>query len=169
MSEPLFLGTYRVRCDGKGRVSVPAQLRAELRGTMGMGFFAYPSLAGEPALECCEPAHLRRLTSVLDRMSPLSKTRRKLERRLQAQATQLQIDGDGRTVLNADLRARLGLGEKGGELVFAGRGRVFEIWSADVFDAQLDDALGEDEEEMFAAAWSQAVEAGTAQAGEGAE
>nr|WP_243730715.1 division/cell wall cluster transcriptional repressor MraZ [Rubellimicrobium sp. CFH 75288] len=60
---------------------------------------------------------------------------------LLTQSQSLEVDRDGRIVLPARFRARLGLTD--GEVVFAGKGDRFEIWAAETYEVAVQARLRE--------------------------
>lgn len=153
----MFLSTYLMKVDGKGRVSVPAAWRAHLSNDGLDGFIAFPSLT-HPAVDARGKGGFGQL---------MAKLRSDSEARAGTLETELFVEGDndaaylssvaidvtfdseGRLSLPATLWSALGVnggGEKPGQLAFVGRNSYFQIWAAAAWAAQ-----SEHERERFMA------------------
>jgi MraZ protein len=118
-----FTGRYRNGVDAKGRVSVPAPLRASLKGADGV--YVFPARH----LRCLEGAGLdfmERRAAALEALDPLDPRRAALERLYFGEALWLGFDAAGRITLPEVLRREFDLAE---EAVFVGVRDRFEIWS----------------------------------------
>ncbi len=111
--------------DAKGRVSVPASLRAALDGAEGVYFF--PS-QHRPCLEGAGAAFMEGRAALIDRLDPLDPKRAALERLYFGLAVFCGFDSAGRITLPGGLREEFGLGE---EAVFVGMRDRFELWAPD--------------------------------------
>ncbi|MGE0045131.1 MAG: division/cell wall cluster transcriptional repressor MraZ [Hyphomonadaceae bacterium] len=118
-----FTGRYRMGVDSKGRVSVPAPLRAALTGSDGIYVFPARHLR---CLEGAGPDFLENRAKVLDALDPLDERRSALERVFFGEAQWLGFDTAGRITLPEALRAEFELTE---EAVFVGVRDRFEIWA----------------------------------------
>lgn len=125
----MFLGRHSHNLDEKGRLALPARYRDELRDgvVITRGFdkclLVYPMDAWTPLAE---------------RVSALSigdPDVRLLRRMLFANATDLQLDRQGRILVPAELRSHAGLER---EAVVVGMHSFIEIWSPDGWAAQDD-------------------------------
>ena|SRR5437763_7673217 len=114
----MFLGQYEHTIDAKGRMAVPARFRVQLdRGAViskGMG-------------TCLSVYTLQRWE---ERSAELAADKsieelRDFERRIYPSASDIELDGQGRLVIPAILRAYAGLGN---EVTVAGVRDHFEIW-----------------------------------------
>lgn len=137
-----FTGEYPQRVDGKGRVSIPAQIRRVLDagdaarpdGTLPRFQLAYGQHLN---------AHLRiytiaafgalkaRIEARQDGSAPM----RNLSYVYLTQTTEIEVDKDGRIVLPARLRDKLGIDE--GEVTFMGLGGYCELWKAETFAGSI--------------------------------
>jgi len=152
MAELLFTGNYETRLDEKGRTSVPAPFRNKLKSLDQSSFYAYPSRHQSGVLECADLSKMNRMKAAMDRLSPMSPVRRKLELSIFSRAHEIVFDNDGRTVVPKPLRNAAGLE---GAIYFKGCGESFEIWNAKVHEAapaNPTDWTGE-EEQAFDKAW----------------
>ena len=122
-----FSGVHEYKVDEKGRVPVPPKFRKELRGEDVM----------MPGVETCVQGYAKagfdRLVEKLgaDMLAP-SKLR-KLRRHLLGNAYQLQIDGQGRVMLPAQLRTQVGITDS---VVIAGTGMYFELWNPELWNSE---------------------------------
>ena len=98
----LFAGTYENRIDRKGRVSLPADFRAELPVEVARIIYVYPSPRGG-ALEACDRAFMQRMADSLEQMDIFSDEEDELASIIVAEARRLSIDGDGRILIPPDL------------------------------------------------------------------
>ena len=72
---------------------------------------------------------------------------RQLQRLLIGHATDLELDGNGRLLLPAQLREHAGLSKK---LTLAGQGNKIEIWDQDKWRSGMDQWLAQDNAELAA-------------------
>ncbi len=114
----MFLGQYEHTIDAKGRMAVPARFRVQLdRGAViskGMGtcLSVYTMQRWEEkSAELAEGKSIEEL--------------RDFERRIYPSASEVELDGQGRLVIPAILRAYAGLEN---EVTVAGVRDHFEIW-----------------------------------------
>jgi MraZ protein len=98
-------------------------------------------------LECYTLAEMARIEARIARMPIGSPGRRYLERHMITLSQTVEIDTDGRIVLQAKAREKTGLTDlkDGAEAVFAGTLDKFQIWRRDAYEAELaaqgDDSL----------------------------
>lgn len=118
-----FTGRYRNGVDAKGRVSVPASLRAALAGAEGV--YLFPS-QHRPCLEGAGPSFMQSRAELLERLDPLDPRRAALERLYFGLADFYGFDSAGRITIPAALRSEYGLDE---EAIFVGMRDRFEVWS----------------------------------------
>ncbi len=125
----LFLSTYQNRIDKKGRVSVPAQFRANLAGQEFSGIVAYGSLL-HPCIEGCGMGRFMKLNERIEMLDPFSEERDAFATTIFGESVQLGFDGEGRIMLPEALIAQANLSE---QAVFVGKGEIFEIWEPVAF------------------------------------
>jgi MraZ protein len=119
----LFLSTTINKVDKKGRVSVPAPVRATLKNENAIVVFR---ALHHPALEACSLKHLEVLSNSLERLNLAPEVYEQIETIIFGGAHQLPIDGDGRIVIPSSLLELAGITE---EASFVGRRRTFQIWN----------------------------------------
>jgi MraZ protein len=114
----MFLGEYDHTIDAKGRLAVPAKFRSQMdRGAViskGMG-------------TCLSVYTMQRWEEKSTELASGKTTDelRDFERRIYPSASEIELDGQGRMVIPAKLRAYAGLGN---EVTVAGVRDHFEIW-----------------------------------------
>lgn len=164
MAEPFFSGEQETKLDLKGRTSIPASIRAELKLLDQNSFYAYPSRHAAGVLECCDRTQMNRMKAAMNQLSPMSPVRRKLELAIFSRAREIVFDGDGRTVIPKALRNDAGLETT---IYFKGRAETFEIWNEAVYEASKEPIPDLTEEEMaeFDAVWKSSAPGGTSGVG----
>ena len=119
----MMLGTYRHNVDAKGRLFVPAKLKEEL----GEAF--YVTISVDPCLTIYTAEKLQKLMDRVDEM-PMLKARRL--RGLFANVVKCEPDKQGRFLLPAELRQRVGITQ---EVTIIGQGSYAEIWDSKTYEA----------------------------------
>jgi len=150
-----FTGTYTMKVDAKGRMSVPAAFRRVLEAnddaSAGEDFSAMQVIVGPHLRNCLQVYHMAAYEDILDNAELLPRgtpERKRFEDLFVVSAIEMKIDKDGRLVMPARLREKMGLLE--GELTFTGRVDHFEIRASETHEAvEADlnewlDAQGED-------------------------
>jgi len=114
----MFLGEYEHTIDAKGRMAVPAKFRAQMdRGAViskGMG-------------TCLSVYTMQRWEEKSAELATgkTSDELRDFERRIYPSASEVELDGQGRMVIPAKLRAYAGISN---EVTVAGVRDHFEVW-----------------------------------------
>jgi MraZ protein len=132
----LFLSTVVNKVDRKGRVSVPAGMRAALSSQPFQGIVAFRSFR-DPAIEAWSIERLNQFAEGLDEMELFSEGRDDLAAAIFADAHQLPFDGEGRIVLPEALARHAGITA---DAAFVGRGATFQIWNPETFAAHSEKA-----------------------------
>jgi MraZ protein len=131
-----FLGTHRNRLDKKGRVSVPAEFRAELERLGSAQIILRPSHRAA-CLECWPEPEFARLAAGLERFPAFSEEQEDLSASLFADAHPIRPDAEGRVVLPEELVAHAGLSEW---VAFVGLGAIFQIWEPEAARRRIEEA-----------------------------
>jgi MraZ protein len=126
----LFLSTVVNKVDRKGRVSVPAAMRAALSTQPFQGIVAFRSFRS-PAIEGWSIEFLNRLADGMGDMELFSENRDDLASAIFADAHQLPFDGEGRIVLPEILANHAGITT---DAAFVGQGDTFQIWNPATFE-----------------------------------
>lgn len=144
MSEA-FRGEFTQKVDGKARVSIPAAFRRVLEaGDPDSPRKRIVMVYGDERrkfAECYTIAEAARLEARIRALPLGSQKRRILERNMITLSATIEIDDDGRIVLPAKVRDKIGIGAddlaKGAEAVFAGALDTFQIWKSATYDADI--------------------------------
>ncbi|AQS47750.1 cell division/cell wall cluster transcriptional repressor MraZ [Thioclava nitratireducens] len=135
----MFIGEYTFKVDSKGRVSIPALFRRELeegdperpnkdRPRMVIVYGADT----QKMLQIYTQAAFEALAADIAALPRGSKRRTILQRMVLSKSHPTEVDPDGRLVLPAALRTKIGLDK---EAYFSGVGETFEIWNPETFAA----------------------------------
>jgi MraZ protein len=142
----LFLSTFLMRVDKKGRVSVPAPYRAALSQDGSSAVYAYASPVMQ-AIDARGRADFEALLGELRRHSVanlgpdvalLGGGEPSPDQILAAAAHEISFDGEGRIVLPEAFVVHAGIDE---QVTFVGRGGFFQIWSPENFAAREQEDL----------------------------
>lgn len=132
----LFLSTHINKVDKKGRVSVPAQFRAELASEAFQGIVLFRSHA-YAALEGFAWSYMQEISRRLENFDMFSEAQDDLAMTVFGDSVQLSFDGDGRIVMPSDLLEFAGIGE---QAAFVGLGNKFQIWDANILAKRREEA-----------------------------
>lgn len=125
----LFIGTHENKIDRKGRVSLPADYRAELPKDDDRTIYIFPSLY-TTALEACDRTQLALHAERIGALDQFSQEEAYFSSQILAEARKISIDGDGRIVLPAEFMGRAGID---GKALFVGGGPKFHIWQPEAY------------------------------------
>ena len=119
----MFTGEYRHTIDAKGRLAVPARFRSELAGEAHLCRWLDGCLAIFPR------AAWEQLAGQISSLARVGDSRaRGLARSVFASAFPVELDGQGRVLVPANLREQVGLGS---DAVVVGLNDHVELWSPD--------------------------------------
>lgn len=124
-----FVGHKVYKIDTKGRISIPANMRSSL----GNEFIASRGFGKCLALYPMEEwnAFMQKIHDTVNQND-----RKQLEFFFSANAEKMSLDGQGRLLLNENLRKQVDLADQTEAEVFGNNKRI-EIWNCDLFNAQL--------------------------------
>ena len=124
-----FVGHKAYKIDAKGRISIPANMRASL----GQEFIASRGFGKCLALYPMEEWNefMNKIHTTVNQ-----KKRKQLEFFFSANAEKMSLDGQGRLLLNENLRRQVELLDQKEAEVFGNNKRI-EIWNCDLFNEQL--------------------------------
>ncbi len=131
---PAFHGTYRLKLDATGRVSLPASFKGAFSAT---GFIR-PNRNSH--LMLWTPSGFKAVADAFGGSGSSGVVNPRTRKRLHMSTTEVSVDRQSRFVIPPELRVKVGLGEA---IVLAGAIETIEIWSADSFvdeEATFDDA-----------------------------
>ena len=124
----MFMGTYEHGIDAKGRVIIPAKLRDGL----GDSFVVTVGLDG-----CLYAYPMDEWESFSEKLKALPGTKevRVLQRTFMSNAATCECDKQGRTLIPAALREKVGIAD---EVVFIGMLGKVELWSKERYESGED-------------------------------
>tara|TARA_B110000881_G_C18487577_1_gene469975 strand:- start:134 stop:592 length:459 start_codon:yes stop_codon:yes gene_type:complete len=130
----VFRGTSAITLDSKNRITVPTRYREELlsdcQGKMVCTIdLQYSCLLLYPLAEWEE------IEFKLCELSSMDRVERLAQQKLLGNATECELDKNGRLVLSAPLRKYAGLDKN---IMLVGQLRKFEIWSESAWQAQME-------------------------------
>lgn len=138
-----FRGEFYQKVDAKARVSIPAPFRRVLEaGDVGAAsgrprvVMVYGGRAGQAYVECYSVAQMAVMEDKIRKLAPGTPQRKVLERNYITLSQTVEIDDDGRLVLPAKVRERIGLNDAA-EACFAGALDTFQIWLRETYDAEM--------------------------------
>lgn len=131
----MFSGTYERSMDDKGRVVIPAELRAEL----GQEFIAYT--AEDRCVELLPRSQWEILAERVEDRDPFDKETKKLDRVYFGGAHQCSMDDAGRALIPPVPRETAKLGK---EIVFVGARKRIELWDAEAWRQTREQLLAEE-------------------------
>ena len=123
----MFLGRYHHNLDEKGRLTIPAKFRDVLADG------AFLTQGFDRNLRLLTRADFETMSAKINRLSMTDPSIRQLRRLIFANASEVQLDRIGRTLVPQFLREFAGLDS---EAVIVGVGEAIEIWSPEVWAEQ---------------------------------
>jgi MraZ protein len=124
----MFLGQFQHNLDDKGRLMIPARFRELLEGG------AYITQGFDKCLMVMTEAYFKQVYERIEAMNLADPTARMLRRLILSNAYPVEADKIGRILMPQNLRAFLGI--ENGELIVAGQGEYFEIWTPALWSEQ---------------------------------
>lgn len=141
----MFFGEYRHNLDAKGRLSIPAKLRAQCPGSV------YVTIGNDGCLNVYNEEGWQNYYTKLSKLKQNKKSARAFLRLVTSRVSECEFDKMGRINIPALLREHSHL-EK--SCVIVGSGDHMEIWNEDAWDQYIDannddfDSLSEMLDEM---------------------
>ena len=126
----MFLGQYQHTLDDKGRLMVPARYRDLLAAG------AYITQGFDKCLMVMTEEHFNEVYAILSGLNMADQSARMLRRLILSNAYQVEVDRVGRILVPQNLREFLGVAS--GELIVAGQGEYFEVWTPAEWKSQMD-------------------------------
>lgn len=153
-----FRGEFYQKVDAKARVSIPAAFRrildaddrARAEKEQPHVYLVYGG-RHRSFVECYSKRGADELAEQILTMELGSKARERAERELISRSVMVELEPDGRIVLPAKVREKMGLqdGELGAvEAAFAGVTNRFRLYSRKVYDAELAADAEDDEDDV---------------------
>jgi MraZ protein len=126
----MFLGQYQHNLDDKGRLMIPARYRDLLAAG------AYITQGFDRCLMVMTEAYFQDVYTRINSMNMADPAARMLRRLILSNAYPVDVDKVGRILVPQNLREFLGLAN--GELIVAGQGEYFEVWTPAEWKDQMD-------------------------------
>ena len=125
----MFLGQFQHNLDDKGRLMIPVRFRELLEGG------AFITQGFDKCLMVMTEAYFKQVYERIEAMNLADPTARMLRRLILSNAYPVEADKIGRILMPQNLRAFLGI--ENGELIVAGQGEYFEIWTPALWSEQM--------------------------------
>ena len=125
----MFLGQFQHNLDDKGRLMIPARFRELLEGG------AFITQGFDKCLMVMTEAYFKQVYERIEAMNLADPTARLLRRLILSNAYPIDVDKVGRILVPQNLRTFLGV--PSGELVVAGQGEYFEVWTPATWAEQM--------------------------------
>jgi MraZ protein len=125
----MFLGQFQHNLDDKGRLMIPARFRDLLEGG------AYITQGFDKCLMVLTESYFKQVYERIEAMNLTDPTARLLRRLILSNAYPVEADKVGRILVPQNLRIVLGV--ESGELVVAGQGEYFEVWTPALWSEQM--------------------------------
>lgn len=126
----MFLGQYQHNLDDKGRLMVPARYRDLLADG------AFITQGFDKCLMVMTETHFNEVYALINSLNMADLSARQLRRLILSNAYQVEVDRVGRILVPQNLRDFLGVAN--GELIVAGQGEYFEVWTPAEWRSQMD-------------------------------
>ncbi|MDU0356459.1 division/cell wall cluster transcriptional repressor MraZ [Paraglaciecola aquimarina] len=129
----MFRGASAINLDIKGRVTIPTKYRQSLLDDC-QGQLVCTIDIQQPCLLLYPLPEWEEIELKLSRLSSMIETERRLQRMLLGNASEGDMDKNGRFLLSAPLRQHAKLDK---QIMLVGQLNKFEIWDADVWQKQI--------------------------------
>jgi len=143
----VFRGVTTINLDAKGRFAIPTRYREELRECCDRQLVVTVAVnekcVGEPGCLWLYPMpEWNKLELTISKLPTLNKMAGKLRRFMIGNATEAEMDAQGRLLLSEKLRKFAGMEKK---LILVGQLNKFEIWNEAAWNAKEDEWMNDDE------------------------
>ncbi|MGB1090972.1 MAG: division/cell wall cluster transcriptional repressor MraZ [Oceanobacter sp.] len=133
----MFKGMHHVNLDAKGRLAVPAKIREQLEGFDSSALVVTVD-SDDRCLIVYPVSAWAEIEEKVQGLSSFIPHAKRLKRTLLGYATEVDIDGSGRIMVNAAARDYAGLTK---ECVLMGQGNKLEIWDKARWNGELEEYL----------------------------
>jgi len=124
----MFLGQFQHNLDDKGRLMIPARFR-DLEGG------AFITQGFDKCLMVMTESYFKQVYERIEAMNLADPTARLLRRLILSNAYPVETDKVWRNLVPQNLRVFLGI--ENGELIVAGQGEYFEVWTPALWSEQM--------------------------------
>lgn len=125
--------------DAKGRIVLPARYRERLAEICNSQLVITID-TDQPCLLIYPLNEWELIEEKIEALPSFNPTTRRIQRLLIGHATDVEVDGNGRTLLSTPLREYAKLGRK---VVLIGQGKKFELWDEDLWAQRMEEWLGD--------------------------
>lgn len=135
----MFRGASNVTLDSKNRITIPTRYRESLFADYE-GKMVCTLHTESPCLLLYPLPEWEELELKLSRLSDMNKSERTIKRVLLGNATECELDKNGRLLLNGVLRQHANLDKN---IMLVGLFNKFEIWDESVWQTQMQEGIGD--------------------------
>ena len=139
----MFRGVNNISLDAKGRMAIPTRFRESLQSSCASQLVV--TVDTDRCLLIYPLPEWQEIERKLVKLPSLNKTARHLQRMLMGNATEVEMDGQGRILIPTSLRSYAGLEKKA---VMIGQGHKFELWNEESWSNQLNEWQETDLEQL---------------------
>ena len=125
--------------DAKGRIVLPARYRERLAEICNSQLIITID-TDQPCLLIYPLNEWELIEEKIEALPSFNPTTRRIQRLLIGHATDVEVDGNGRTLLSTPLREYAQLGRK---VVLIGQGKKFELWDEALWAQRMEEWLGD--------------------------
>jgi MraZ protein len=134
-----FRGVSNLSLDAKGRIVLPARYRERLSEICNSQLVITID-TDQPCLLIYPLTEWELIEEKIEALPSFNPTTRRIQRLLIGHATDVEVDGNGRTLLSNPLREYARLGRK---VVLIGQGKKFELWDEALWAQRMEEWLGD--------------------------
>ncbi len=139
----LFRGVNNISLDAKGRMAIPTRFRECLESCCASQLVI--TVDTDRCLLIYPLPEWQEIERKLVKLPSFNKAARRLQRMLLGNATEVEMDGQGRILIPTPLRNYAGLEKRA---VMIGQGHKFELWDEACWNSQLDEWQETDLEQL---------------------
>ncbi len=129
-----FASEYEVKIDAKGRVVLPAKVKANLPQDSGANIVL--SRGFEPCLVLRPQSEFFKILEKLQGLNQFDSANRNFQRKMLSGSTDMELDSNGRFLIPKTMMAYAQLQK---EAIIVGMGDRVEIWNPKIYDKFLND------------------------------
>ncbi len=138
----MFQGESAITIDDKGRMAVPTAFRDDVARDCGNRLVITYSPFEGGLLYLYPPEIWERVRQQVNQLPKAKQVNRAMQRKLVGAATFVELDGNGRITIPANMRIAVGIERKA---VLLGMGEKFELWSEQAHHAQIHQTVSDDD------------------------
>ncbi len=139
----MFRGVNNISLDAKGRMAIPTRFRECLQSCCASQLVI--TVDTDRCLLIYPLPEWQEIERKLVKLPSFNKAARRLQRMLMGNATEVEMDGQGRILIPTPLRSYAGLEKRA---VMIGQGHKFELWDEAGWSSQLDEWQETDLEQL---------------------